>query len=122
MSSKTNILPYQIESDLGDWPGLAKLVEEMGELNTLLGKLVSNGGKTDYWGDVDLRKEMHDEISDVMAALAFFADINDFDRAIIHNRLIMKLQRYAKWRIKNRIVTGTENDSNETQGRNPVGR
>lgn len=115
-------LPYQIESDEGDWPGLAKLVEEMGELGTILGKIMSNGGKTAYWGGVNLLDELHDELSDVTAALCFFCEQNKIDLVRYSERGDLKLDRYEQWREENRTVTetGTVNDP-QTQGRNSLG-
>lgn len=53
------------------WPGTSKVIEEMGELQQVLGKLIATGGDTQHW-DGDLRKRLIEEIADVTAALVFF--------------------------------------------------
>ena len=53
------------------WPGTSKVIEEMGELQQVLGKLIATGGDTKHW-DGDLRKRLIEEIGDVTAALVFF--------------------------------------------------
>ena len=54
------------------WPGTSKLVEEMGELQQVLGKLIATGGDTDHWSG-DLRRMLVEELGDVSAAVRFFA-------------------------------------------------
>lgn len=55
----------------GVWPGTSKVIEEMGELQQVLGKLIAVAGDTQHW-DGDLRKKLVEEIGDVCAALLFF--------------------------------------------------
>ena len=117
----SRILPYQIESELNEWPGTAKLVEEMGELGTNLGKLMSNGGQVHYWGGIKIGEEIQDELADVAAALAFFLAINGFDMARFDKRMNAKLERYLQWRTENRTETDTGTDNGQDQRRDPVG-
>jgi hypothetical protein len=74
-----------------DWPGIAKMVEECGELQEVLplvilakslgsmtqtqGKLLMIQGGTDHWSG-DLRKAMVEEMADVLAAIAFVGEHN----------------------------------------------
>jgi hypothetical protein len=57
------------------WPGTSKVIEEMGELQQVLGKLIAVAGATKHW-DGDLRKKLVEEIGDLSAALAFFKTEN----------------------------------------------
>jgi hypothetical protein len=57
------------------WPGTSKVIEEMGELQQVLGKLIAVAGDTKHW-DGDLRKRLVEEIGDLSAALVFFKTEN----------------------------------------------
>lgn len=72
------------------WPGTSKLIEEMGELQQVLGKLIATAGDTNHWSG-DLRARMIEELADVGAALRFFA-VENFTR----EELIQMLERSEK--------------------------
>src|ERR1700722_949537 len=57
------------------WPGTSKVIEEMGELQQVLGKLIAVAGDTKHW-DGDLRKKLIEEIGELSAALDFFKTQN----------------------------------------------
>lgn len=82
-------------------PGLGKVVEESGELITVLGKFISNHGRPDYWGGRDLDQEVQEEAADVIASTLNFIICNDFDSEFIMNRIADKLDKYAYWRETN---------------------
>lgn len=88
---------YTIRSDR--WKGLAKLQEEIGELQTVLSKIVENGGSLAYWDDVDLGKNLIEELGDVAAAYDFFCfnNLTDRELARIDARSSMKAQKYKEW-------------------------
>lgn len=88
---------YTIRS--GRWRGLAKLQEEMSELNTILSKIVENGGYLEYWNDTDLGENLIEELGDVLASLTFFVSENfpDFDEEAIFDRAKMKIAKYEEW-------------------------
>lgn len=65
--------PYCIGSD--EWNGLSKLIEEMGELQQVCGKLIGSEGNPDHWSG-DLIAKFIEEIGDVQAAMDFFVDMN----------------------------------------------
>lgn len=65
--------PYCIGSD--EWNGLSKLVEELGELQQVCGKLIGSEGSTEHWPG-NLKRKFIEEIGDVQAALDFFVDKN----------------------------------------------
>lgn len=54
-----------------EWPGLAKLAEESGELVQVIGKLMMTHGDPAYWDGVDLRKRLIEEMADQAAAIGF---------------------------------------------------
>lgn len=81
-----------------EWPGIAKLMEECGELVQACGKLLAypdgphpDGGNT--------RDYLHDEIADVMAAIEFvqIANAGVLDNAWINDRRDVKLQTFRGW-------------------------
>lgn len=90
--------PFTFGQDI--WPGLAKLQEEMNELDTVLAKIQGLGGGTDYWGGRDLRPELLNEIADVRAALDFFLENSNFSGEEILNVFIRsdtKQKLFDKW-------------------------
>lgn len=81
------------------WPGTSKVIEEMGELQQLLGKLLGTAGETKHWDGSDLKERLKEEIADVMAALEFFQE-NNFtanDLLDIAYRTEEKGLLFSKW-------------------------
>jgi len=80
------------------WPGTSKLIEEMGELNQVLGKLIATAGDTEHWSG-DLRQKFVEEIGDVLAAIVFFFERNMTveERVAIDRRYRSKLALFEKW-------------------------
>lgn len=79
------------------WPGTSKLLEEMGELQQVLGKLIAVAGDTAHW-DGDLRPRLIEELGDVSAAIGFFMEQNFVgDEAAIASRIVAKLLLFRKW-------------------------
>ena len=80
------------------WPGTSKLIEETGELQQVLGKLIATAGDTTHWSG-DLRKMMIEEIGDVYAALDFFVETNlsDDDQDTIARRMANKFGLFKQW-------------------------
>jgi NTP pyrophosphatase (non-canonical NTP hydrolase) len=80
------------------WPGTSKLLEEMGELQQVIGKLIAVAGSAQHW-DGDLRAKLVDELADVTAALRFFGTENltldEIKR--FSERVDMKLARFREW-------------------------
>lgn len=97
-----------------DWPGIAKMVEECGELQEVLplvilmkqlGRLVQTQGKlmmiqggTDHWSG-DLRKALIEEMADVKAAIDFVVEHNlgKRERKMVATRVKNKLKRFERW-------------------------
>lgn len=87
--------PYAIGSDV--WPGTAKLVEEMGEVQQQLGKLLGAGGDR-HW-DGDLRPRLIEELGDLLAAARFFAfhNFTKGEYAAILTREMDKFAAFEGW-------------------------
>jgi len=80
------------------WPGTSKLIEEMGELGQVLGKLIAVAGATDHWSG-DLRKMLVEELGDVSAAVRFFVVHNMAREEVqaFHARVSAKIEKFNGW-------------------------
>ena len=83
------------------WPGTSKLIEEMGELHQVLGKLIATHGDTEHWSG-DLRVKLIEEIGDVFAALRFFGFMNlpIGDSHLVESRASDKQKLFIKWHVE----------------------
>lgn len=92
-----NAIPYAIGSD--HWPGVSKLIEELGELEQVLGKLIATGGETAHWDGSDLRRRFVEEIGDVLAACRFFAheNLDPEENIAISSRQRQKERTFRQW-------------------------
>lgn len=81
------------------WPGVSKLIEEMGELTQVLGKLIATHGAAEHWDGTDLGDRLYDEVGDVLAAVAFFGSANRLDQGRIKERVDRKLEAFADWHL-----------------------
>lgn len=81
------------------WAGVAKLVEEMGELQQPLGKLIMVDGKAEAHWSGDLRLMIRDEAADVVAAIHFVLEHNfsPEDLAYVADRMVKKRRQYEEW-------------------------
>lgn len=87
--------PYSIGSTV--WPGLSKLIEEMGECQQVAGKLIATGGEPQHWDGTDLRERLTEEIADALAACRFVAEANGLDIQAIDARARKKVELFRKW-------------------------
>lgn len=88
--------PYSIGSDW--WPGLSKLIEELGELGQVLGKLIATNGDVEHWdGHERLDGRLADEMGDVYAALQFVLDHCPVDSYRVVERCRIKGRRFDQW-------------------------
>lgn len=92
------------------WPGVAKTVEEMGELGQVLGKLMSCGGLYQYpWGGPSFKDKLEEEIGDLLGCLFFMMNHCDtLDSKTIINRATNKTKLFEQWAIGNTDVTYDE--------------
>lgn len=86
---------------IGDqkWPGVSKLIEEMGELNQVLGKLMGSRGSLVHWSG-DLGQMLHEELADVLAAIDFVATHGRLDMDQIRARTKAKRELFETWHVK----------------------
>lgn len=82
-----------------EWPGLAKLNEESGELVQVIGKLMMTHGERGYWGGVDLRRRLIEEMADLIAAADFVAAhaLTLQERADLTARVMEKRALFERW-------------------------
>ena len=78
------------------WPGLAKLVEECGEVVQVLGKLVMVDGGRHHWSG-DLIEMLENELGDLLAAIQFMTQTSPLDSEKIQRRAAQKLETFYKW-------------------------
>ena len=81
----------------GTWPGISKLVEELGEVAQIAGKLIATGGEPAHWDGTDLRTRLEDELADLEAAIAFVIQRNGLDAGRIAERREVKLRLFNAW-------------------------
>lgn len=80
--------------------GLAKLVEECGEVGQIAGKLLARPNGTPFPGHDsgrDLRRWLQDELGDLRAAIAFCTVQLGLDSNAIHERSREKMELFLKW-------------------------
>ncbi len=71
--------PYSLPSD--DWPGLAKLVEECGDVLEAAGKIMGGSGASYL-----LRDRLSGELADLLAVTAFVIEANGLDGSSFSRR------------------------------------
>lgn len=77
------------------WPGISKLLEEMGEVVQVLGKLMATRGLVDHWDGTNLRTRLCEEMADLSAAVKFVIEVNNLGD--LSDREQQKLTLYRKW-------------------------
>ena len=82
-----------------EWPGLAKLNEESGELVQVIGKLMMTHGNRKYWENVDLRQCLIEEMADQAAAIGFVVDhvLTENEILAFEERRAQKRARFEQW-------------------------
>lgn len=81
------------------WPGLAKLIEECGEVLQVAGKLVATGGKNPHWDGSNLVSRLAEETADLLAAINFVIERNFYipTQEFMNARIDMKSQLFDEW-------------------------
>ncbi len=77
--------------------GVAKLIEECGELQQVLGKRLAMWDQDEHWDGTNLRIRMQEEMGDVLAAIWFVANQLGLDAGVIHSRWADKAELYNAW-------------------------
>jgi hypothetical protein len=106
---------YAIGSEV--WPGVSKLIEEMGELQQVLGKLIAIAGATVHWSG-DLRTMLVEELGDVSAAVRFFAtqNLTADELLAVLARSEKKLARFREWQADPKPPPKVNQDAVERGG------
>jgi NTP pyrophosphatase (non-canonical NTP hydrolase) len=81
------------------WPGLSKLIEELGEVAQVAGKLIATGGEPGHWDGTNLRTRIEDELADLEAAITFVLEHNDLDAGRVAERRAAKLRQFRDWHL-----------------------
>jgi NTP pyrophosphatase (non-canonical NTP hydrolase) len=76
--------------------GVAKLIEECGELQQVLGKKLAMWDQDEHWDGTNLLTRMAEEMGDVQAALAFVADEFSIS-ALVWERAVEKGRLFDTW-------------------------
>lgn len=81
------------------WPGVAKVVEETGELGQQLGKLIMVSGRDAVHWSGPLRPKIWEEVADSCAALTFLIEANatEDEMVYVNDRVAKKLEKFRKW-------------------------
>jgi len=79
--------------------GIFKLTEECGELLTDIGKLAVFPDVPHPDGKGLMNPRIQDELADVLAAVQYFIENNDFDKNYINNRKEEKLKKFKQWEL-----------------------
>jgi NTP pyrophosphatase (non-canonical NTP hydrolase) len=105
--SQNHAGPYSIGSPY--WPGTSKLIEEIGELGQVLGKLIAVNGDAEHHWSGNLRLKLVDELADVVAAAQFFTAENMTAEEVrfIAERVEHKLATFRKWHAEQFYGTGS---------------
>lgn len=78
--------------------GIAKLIEECGELTQVLGKRLAYYTTDEHPdGGPPLRERMEDEMGDVIAAIELVITKHKLDRVRIGTRVHTKLGTFSEW-------------------------
>lgn len=78
--------------------GIAKLIEEMGELQQVLGKRLAYYTTDDHPdGGPPLTQRMEDEMADVMAAIDLVIIRHQLDQPRVEARRLRKLRQFLEW-------------------------
>lgn len=77
--------------------GLAKLAEELGELQQVVGKMLAYGSGEHPDGGPPLLQRLEDEAADVTAALAFVSQTHAMNTERVKHRAAMKLSWFQAW-------------------------
>lgn len=86
------------------WTGIAKLVEECGEVIQVCGKLMAypdgnhpDGNHPDGKGNLETR--LMEEMGDLHAALEFVEYNNSLSNVVINSRRVEKIRLFKKWEM-----------------------
>lgn len=79
------------------WAGLSKLIEETGEVQQVVGKLIGTAGHHTHWDGSNLPDRLEEELADLSAAIKFVVEKNGLDEEKIVKRAEEKLATFNRW-------------------------
>lgn len=79
--------------------GIFKLTEECGELLTDIGKLAVFQDVPHPDGKGLMKPRIQDELADVLAAVQYFIETNNFDYKYILERKEEKIKKFNQWEL-----------------------
>lgn len=92
---------FTIGAGKDDYPGVAKLLEEVGEFSQVAGKLIATDGDPNHWdGDGNLIDRLVDEVADMKAAIAWIeakCGVVALSFDYINERVKSKLANYHRF-------------------------
>lgn len=88
-------MPFAIGSD--QLPGVSKLIEETGEVQQVLGKVLGFGSLGTHWDGSDLKRRLEDELADMAGAFAFAIEHMGLDLGYIDARASRKADTFRMW-------------------------
>jgi len=88
-----------------EWPGIAKLNEECGEVVQVIGKMMNVEPDFDidvdtHWDGANLRDALTEEMADVLAAIAFVVEHSHLDEELIAARVKKKRSLFEMWHVE----------------------
>jgi len=96
-----------------EWPGLAKLAEESGEVLAVIGRLMATHGERVHFDGSDLRTSLLRELADLRAASDFvLGSLSPDERGMVTELSEDKLRLFQHWhREALRPMAGGDQDS-----------
>ena len=82
------------------WPGLAKLLEECGEVTQVCGKAIQMGGELEHYDGSNIEERFIEELGDLQAAIDFFVMKNNLSLNAIKARAAGKMMNFLEWHIE----------------------
>lgn len=100
------------------WPGTSKVIEEMGELAQVLGKLIALAGDVDHWDGTNLADRCVEETSDLLGALQFWSAENLTTRQRIDQSQRAEAKRllFEQWQHNQSGDAGAQRSTSATVG------
>lgn len=76
---------------------IALLVEEMGEVQQVLGKILRHGYESNWEGGPTNRESLHLELGDVLVVLQMMAEAGDIHESSIEERIEVKMEKIKRF-------------------------
>lgn len=90
-------IPFQIGSN--QLPGFSKVIEEMGEVGQVIGKIIGLGSMGQHWDGSFLQDELEKELADLAAGIQFLTEANCLRQDQMEIRSRRKLNRFHRWHL-----------------------